>query len=233
MPSRKAQRERMGEILDRLKKTYPDVGSALNFSNPLELLIATILSAQCTDRRVNIVTQALFDKYTSPQHYLDVSSEELEADIFTTGFFRNKAANIRKCCRSLIDLHSGEVPSGMEDLTKLAGVGRKTANVVRGNAFGISRHRRGHARKTAVRPPRFYEKDRPRPDRVRPDEDRAGIGLDPSRASFCHPRQKDLHRPSSEMRRMRAERPLSIREVGATSESAVVLCFQRVRFRIY
>ncbi len=137
MPSRKAQRERMGEVLDRLKKTYPDVGSALNYSNPLQLLIATILSAQCTDHRVNIVTVTLFNKYPSPRHYLDVSSDELEADIFTTGFYRNKAANIRKCCRSLIDLHGGEVPASMEDLTKLAGVGRKTANVVLGNAFGI------------------------------------------------------------------------------------------------
>ncbi len=137
MPSRKAQRERMGEVLDRLKKTYPDVGSALNFSSPLELLIATILSAQCTDHRVNIVTETLFEKYPSPDHYLEAPLEDLEADIFTTGFYRNKAANIRKCCQALIDRHGGEVPGNMEDLTNLAGVGRKTANVVLGNVFGI------------------------------------------------------------------------------------------------
>ena len=137
MPSGKSQQERMAEALDRLKKTYPAVGPALNFNSPFELLVATILSAQCTDRQVNVVTESLFEKYPSPGHYLDAAPETLEADIFTTGFYRNKAANIRKCCQALIDLHGGEVPSGMEDLTKLAGVGRKTANVVRGNAFGI------------------------------------------------------------------------------------------------
>lgn len=137
MPSRKAQRERMGKVLDRLKETYPDVGPALNFTTPFELLIATILSAQCTDHRVNIVTESLFKKYPTPGHYLDAPAEVLEADIFTTGFYRSKAANIRKCCQALIDLHGGEVPTPMEDLTSLAGVGRKTANVVRGNAFGM------------------------------------------------------------------------------------------------
>ena len=137
MPSRKAQRERMEEVLDRLKKTYPDVGPALRFNTPFELLIATILSAQCTDHQVNIVTETLFDKYPTPGHYLEASPEALEADIFTTGFYRNKAANIRKCCQALIDRHGGEVPARMEDLTSLAGVGRKTANVVLGNAFGI------------------------------------------------------------------------------------------------
>lgn len=137
MPSRKAQRERMGEALGRLKKTYPAAAPALNFTTPFELLVATILSAQCTDKQVNVVTESLFEKYASPGDYLDAAPEELEADIFTTGFYRNKAANIRKCCRALIALHGGEVPSGMEELTDLAGVGRKTANVVRGNAFGI------------------------------------------------------------------------------------------------
>ena len=127
----------MVEALGRLKKTYPDVAPALNYTTPFELLVATILSAQCTDKQVNVVTESLFRKYTSPEDYLDAPLEELEADIFTTGFFRNKAANIRKCCQALIDLHGGEVPSGMEELTELAGVGRKTANVVRGNAFGI------------------------------------------------------------------------------------------------
>ncbi len=127
----------MGEALDRLKKTYPAVAPALNFTTPFELLVATILSAQCTDKQINVVTEPLFRKYPSPGHFLDAAPEELEADIFTTGFYRNKAANIRKCCQALIDLHGGEVPTGMEELTNLAGVGRKTANVVRGNAFGI------------------------------------------------------------------------------------------------
>lgn len=137
MPTVKAQRERMAEVLNRLENTYPDVGPALNFTTPFELLVATILSAQCTDKQVNVVTESLFKKYPSPRHFLNAAPEALEADVFTTGFYRNKAANIRKCCQSLIDLHGGEVPSAMEDLTNLAGVGRKTANVVRGNAFGI------------------------------------------------------------------------------------------------
>lgn len=127
----------MGEVLERLKKTYPDVGPALNFTTPFELLIATVLSAQCTDHRVNIITESLFEKYPTPRHYLEAPAAVLEADIFTTGFYRSKAANIRKCCQALIDLHGGEVPARMEDLISLAGVGRKTANVVRGNAFGI------------------------------------------------------------------------------------------------
>ncbi len=137
MASRKAQRERMEQVLYRLKKTYPDVGPALNFSNPFELLIATILSAQCTDKQVNVVTESLFRKYPSPAHYLEAPLEALEGDVYTTGFYRNKAASIRKCCRALIDRHGGEVPARMEDLTSLAGVGRKTANVVLGNAYGI------------------------------------------------------------------------------------------------
>ena len=127
----------MGEALDRLKKTHPAVAPALNFTTPFELLVATILSAQCTDKQVNVVTESLFRKYPSPGHFQDAEPAELEADIFTTGFYRNKAANIRKCCQALIDRHGGEVPTGMEELTNLAGVGRKTANVVRGNAFGI------------------------------------------------------------------------------------------------
>ena len=110
---------------------------ALDFTNPFELLIATILSAQCTDARVNQVTNQLFKKYRTPQDYLDVSLEMLEDDIHSTGFFHNKAVNIKKCCRALVDHHNGAVPGTMDELTALAGVGRKTANVVLGNAFGI------------------------------------------------------------------------------------------------
>ncbi len=137
MASLTARRERMEEVLSRLKKTWPDVEPALNYTSPFELLIATILSAQCTDHRVNIVTESLFKKYPTPEHYLAVPVKALEADIFTTGFYRSKAANIRKCCQALIQRHGGEVPACMEDLTNLAGVGRKTANVVLGNAFGM------------------------------------------------------------------------------------------------
>ena len=127
----------MAEILGRLKATFEDPLPALEFTNPLELLIATILSAQCTDKRVNQVTRQLFKKYKSPQDYVDTPQETLENDIHSTGFFRNKAVNIRKCSQTLVERHNSAVPDTMEALTALAGVGRKTANVVLGNAFGI------------------------------------------------------------------------------------------------
>lgn len=129
---------RTAEIIKRLKKAYPDAHCALNHSNPFELLIATILSAQCTDVQVNIVTAILFRKYRRPQDFLSVSQEELEKDIRSTGFFRNKAKNIQAACRRLIDVYGGEIPHSMEEILTLGGVARKTANVVLGNAFGIA-----------------------------------------------------------------------------------------------
>lgn len=119
-----------------LKRDYPDATTALHHSNPLELLVATILSAQCTDERVNIVTKHLFKKYRNAADYARVGQEELEKDIQSTGFFRNKAKSIRSMARQLVEQHAGNVPDMMEELTALAGVGRKTANVVLGNAFG-------------------------------------------------------------------------------------------------
>ncbi len=132
-----AAAERVVKIWSPLRKAYPDAKVALNFTNPLELLIATILSAQCTDVRVNIVTAELFKKYTSATDWARADIKEIEADIRTTGFFRNKAKNIKEACTKLVAEHSGQVPQTMEELTALPGVGRKTANVVLGNAFGI------------------------------------------------------------------------------------------------
>lgn len=126
----------MREILDVIADMFPDARCELNHRNPFELLIAVLLSAQCTDETVNKVTATLFEKYKSPHDYLAVPQEELENDIRRIGLFRNKAANIQKLCRSLIEDHGGEVPRSHEELTKLAGVGRKTANVVVSNAFG-------------------------------------------------------------------------------------------------
>jgi endonuclease-3 len=125
------------EILERLKKEYPVAKIALEFETPFQLLISTILSAQCTDQRVNIVTESLFKKYERPQDYLRVSNEELEKDIFSTGFYRQKAKSIKNCCKALLEKHEGKVPSDFESLNSLPGVGRKTASVVAGNAFGI------------------------------------------------------------------------------------------------
>lgn len=128
--------DRVRVILPILKKTYPDAKCSLDHRTPLELLVATILSAQCTDDRVNIVTKSLFKKYKSARAYAEVPPEELEKDIQSTGFYRNKAKSIRAMAASLIEEHGGQVPKTMDELTHLAGVGRKTANVVLGNAFG-------------------------------------------------------------------------------------------------
>jgi endonuclease-3 len=130
-------KKRTRDIIRRLKRTYPGAKCSLNHSNPFELLIATILSAQCTDERVNIVTANLFRKYTKPEDYLKVAPRELEKDIQSTGFFRNKTKSIQGTSRVLTEQYHGEVPHTMDELLELPGVARKTANVVLGNAFDI------------------------------------------------------------------------------------------------
>src|SRR6478672_11743828 len=129
------RRDRVRAILPILKKTYPAAKCSLDYSTPLELLTATILSAQCTDDRVNIVTKSLFKKYRSAGDLAKVKQEELEKDIQSTGFYRNKAKSLRGMGAALVERHGGKVPKSMEELTELPGVGRKTANVVLGNAF--------------------------------------------------------------------------------------------------
>ncbi|MBN1817825.1 MAG: endonuclease III [Sedimentisphaerales bacterium] len=134
----KAQaKERIEKIMPILKRTYPEAKIALNWDQPWNLLVAVILSAQCTDTRVNMVTKDLFQKYHTPQDYLNVNIEELQEDIKTTGFFRNKAKNIRGAAKKLIEDFGGKVPDTMEELLTLPGVGRKTANCILGNAYGI------------------------------------------------------------------------------------------------
>ena len=132
----KAARAR--QIIGVLKKTYPDFRCELNFANPLQLLVATILSAQCTDKRVNMVTPNLFKKYRTAAEFAEARIEELEELIKTTGFFHNKAKNIKGCCQGLVEKHGGDVPRTMDELHALPGVGRKTANVVLAEAFRIS-----------------------------------------------------------------------------------------------
>ena len=129
---------RLKKIIAGLQKAYPDAHCELNFSNPLELLIATILSAQCTDKRVNLVTAELFKKYRSAADYAQAPAAELERAIMSTGFFRNKTKSIQGACRALAERHKGQVPKTMDELIELGGVGRKTANVVLGNAFGVN-----------------------------------------------------------------------------------------------
>lgn len=128
--------QRGPQIVRILTKTYPDAEVALRFSNPLEMLVATILSAQCTDEKVNEVTATLFQKYRTPQDYLKVPEDELKEDIRPTGFFNQKATSIREACRRIVEVYDGMVPDTMDDLVTLRGVARKTANIVLGNAFG-------------------------------------------------------------------------------------------------
>jgi endonuclease III len=136
--SKTARAQRLNQILSRLQAAYPDAHCELQFQSPLELLIATILSAQSTDKQVNLVTTNLFQKYRSAADYAQTPIETLEQEIRTLGFFRNKARHIQSCCRTLRSRYHGQVPSSMESLVQLDGVGRKTANVVLGNAFHLN-----------------------------------------------------------------------------------------------
>jgi endonuclease III len=136
--SKEARLARTRKIIDGLHATYPDAHCELNHSNPLELLIATILSAQCTDKRVNLVTSGLFQRYPSAAAFAGAPRADLENAIKSTGFFRNKAKSIQSACQALVEKHGGQVPQSMDELRELGGVGRKTANVVLGNAFNIN-----------------------------------------------------------------------------------------------
>jgi endonuclease III len=128
--------ERAPLVIERLSAAYPDAHVALHFTNPLECLIATMLSAQCTDARVNMVTKDLFKKYRSPKDYLKVPEDELKEDIRSTGFFNQKTKAIRGACARIVEVYDGKVPDTMEQLITLPGVARKTANIVTGNAYG-------------------------------------------------------------------------------------------------
>ncbi len=129
---------RLKKVIAGLKRAYPDAHCELDHSSPLELLVATILSAQCTDKRVNLVTAELFKKYQSAADYAQAPAGDLEKAIMSTGFFRNKTKSIQAACKAIVEKHKGQVPNTMEELIELGGVGRKTANVVLGNAFGVN-----------------------------------------------------------------------------------------------
>jgi endonuclease III len=133
-----ARKVRTEAIIAGLQRTYPEARCELNYTNPLELLVATILSAQCTDKQVNLVTARLFSRYRSAQDYAEANLTELEGSLKVLGLFRNKAKNLRACGQKLAANHGGQVPNNMEALVQLDGVGRKTANVVLGNAFGLN-----------------------------------------------------------------------------------------------
>jgi len=130
-------KQRAAKVIELLEKEYPNAKTALNFSTPLEILVATMLSAQTTDQRVNLVTANLFKKYHKAEDYANVDVKELEQDIHSTGFYHNKARNLQKCCKLLVEKYHSQVPKTMEELLELSGVARKTANIVLYNAYGI------------------------------------------------------------------------------------------------
>ncbi|MBV9924884.1 MAG: endonuclease III [Acidobacteria bacterium] len=138
MEATPAEKRRAGQLVKLLRKEYPEARCSLDYGNALELLVATILSAQCTDERVNVVTSSLFRKYRTWEDYASAPAAELEADIKSTGFFRNKAKSIQGACRQIGERHKGDVPRSMDELLELPGVARKTANVVLGNAYQIA-----------------------------------------------------------------------------------------------
>jgi endonuclease-3 len=131
-------KQRAAKVIELLEKEYPNAKTALNYSNPLEMLVSTMLSAQTTDERVNIVTKTLFKKYRTPEDYANTDLKELEQDIRSTGFYHNKALNLKKCCKLLVQKYNSQVPKTMEELMELSGVARKTANIVLYNAYGIT-----------------------------------------------------------------------------------------------
>ena len=132
------KKEKVKNILVELEKKFGKPKCALNFNSPFELLVAVILSAQCTDKRVNIVTEEMFKYVNTPEEFANMSLEEIEEHIRSTGFYKNKAKSIKKCSQQLLEKYNGEIPKGMDELTELAGVGRKTANVVRGEVWGLA-----------------------------------------------------------------------------------------------
>jgi endonuclease III len=173
----------ISEVISRLKDEYPDARTELNWENPLELLVATMLSAQTTDVRVNMVTEKLFEKYRTAAEYAGADPAELEADIRPTGFYRNKARSLQGMARALLDEHGGEVPHTMAELVSLPGVGRKTANVVLGNAFGVDE---GvvvdtHVRRVSRRLGLSAEKD---PEKI--EQDLLGVVPEGERTLFSH-----------------------------------------------
>ncbi len=175
-------RTRVKKIIAKLEKEYPDARLALNFSSPLELLIALILAAQCTDKRVNEVTAGLFSRYRTAADYANESQEMLEDAVRSTGFYRQKATAIRTCCRQIVDRFGGEVPRDLDSLLTLTGVGRKTANILRGNAFGIPAIGVDtHVARLAGRLGLSNEKD---PDKI--EADLVPLVAESQQIRFCH-----------------------------------------------
>ena len=202
-------RNHLPTVFQRLRETYPDARYELDWENPLQLLVATILAAQCTDERVNAVTPALFAKYRDAKAFARADLAELEEAVRPTGFYRNKAKAIRDACRALVDRFGGEVPADIEDLITLPGVARKTANVVLNNAFGIPSGVIVDTHVVRVEPaPRPDGRDQAGADRGGPDEASAARRVDSVRRGARPPRPIHLHGQRPAMLPMHAGRPV-------------------------
>ena len=201
------------KIIELLEKLYPNAKTALNYNSPLEILVATMLSAQTTDVRVNIVTQTLFKKYHTAKDYADADIKELETDIHSTGFYHNKAKNLKACCQLLVEKFHGQVPKTMEELIELPGVARKTANIVLYNAYGVTA---GIAVDTHVM--RLSQRlgltrgEGPEQDRTRPHGDNAKREMDATHRFADFPWQTGLHSKETQMRHLCTQQnlPLSL-----------------------
>ena len=205
-----AKKIRTMKLITVFQRTYPNAHCELNFSNPLQLLVATILSAQCTDKRVNIVTAELFKKYCSAKDFADATLAELQEAVKTTGFFRNKAKNIKACCAALVEKFGGEVPRTMDELHALAGVGRKTANVVLGQRLRHQRRRgRGHACHAACQPAGVGERNQCGEDGTGVDEAGAAERLDAVQPLAHLARPPPLHRAQTGLCKLRNPESLS------------------------
>ena len=205
------KQERIRPVIERLAVEHADAKIALSFESPLELLVSVMLSAQTTDVNVNRVTEKLFVKYRRPEDYLAVPQEELEQDIFATGFYRQKAKSLRGMMTMLIEEYDGEVPESFDDLLRLPGVARKTANVVAAERGQPAGRRRRHARAPALAAARLHEAGGPGQDRARPDEARAARGLGALPAPADLARAQDLRRAQAGVRGLPAgARPLPV-----------------------
>jgi len=196
--------EQVEEVLDRLYEEYPDSTISLNYSNRLELLIAVILSAQCTDERVNKVCADLFETYETPEDYANAPQEDFAEAINSITYYNNKAKYIRSACADIAEQHDGEVPDTMSELTELAGVGRKTANVVLQHGHDVVEDRRRHPRPADHPPARDHGRGEPEEDRTGPPRRGSRGGLAAVHASHDRPRPRDVHRDQPGLRRLRA-----------------------------
>ena len=210
------RKRRAGRIARRLARTYPNASCALHYETPFQLLVATILSAQCTDAMVNRVTPALFERWGTPEKLAAADPAEVEAVVRPTGFYRQKAKSIQSSAQDIVTRFGGEVPRTLEELTTLRGVARKTANVVLGNCFGVPGPHGGHAHDAREPAPPPHARDGPREDRARPDGAPPAARVDALLAPRDPARPRGVRRAQAALRRLRAARGMPLPRIRAS-----------------